>query len=215
MKLQGLCVIRIRRRANVVQSKRDLRRREIIAIIARRLRQAFPGRRGIILAVIFCSSLLLLANQRNTRLYFDRYLDLYIERSYPYSEVGAVLRGFADSGGAYGNAFIIVYPYFWDHRVVGIEAGEPLWPNSVSLPDTPRFLDDARQRTDRFKLNPDRDLLFIYSPDNEAAPLQLRQWFPSGYEQKIQSYQPGDSYLLYRVPFLGEAGLEAFLSSHS
>ena len=186
-----------------------------IAIIAQRLRQAFPGRRGIILAVIFCSSLLLLANQRNTRLYFDRYLDLYIERSYPYSEVGAVLRGFVDSGGAYGNAFIIAYPHFWDHRAVGIEAGEPFWPNSVSLSDAPRFLDNARQRTDRFKLNPDRDLLFFYSPYDEAAPLQLRQWFPSGYEQKIQSYHPDDSYLLYRVPFLGEAGLEAFLGSHS
>ena len=187
-----------------------------IAIIARHLRQAFPGRRGIILAVIFCSSLILFANQRNTRLYFDRYPDIYIEASYPYSEAGAVLRGFANSGGAYGNAFIIAYPYFWDHRAVGIEASEPFWPNSiVSLSDTPRFLDDARQRTDRFKLNPDRDLLFFYSPDDEATPLQLRQWFPSGYEQRIQSSHPDDSYLLYRVPFLGEAGLEAFLSSHS
>ena len=184
-----------------------------IAIIARHLMRTFPRRRGAALAVIFCAGALLLANQRNTHLYFDRYPDTYARYSYPYSEVGTVLRGFADSDGAYGNAFVIAYHWWWDHRAIGIEAGLPFWPSSISsLSDLPQFLDMARHRTDQFKLNPNRDLLFFYSPSDEEAPLRLRQWFPNGYARQMPSSH--FSYPLYRVPFLGEAGLEAFLDSH-
>ena len=185
-----------------------------IAIIARHLMRTFP-RRGAALAVIFCAAVLLLANQRNTHLYLDRYADAYTKAAYPYSEAGTVLRGFADSGGGYGNAFIIAYPWWWDHRAVGIEAGQPFWPNSIaSLSDLPQFLDEARQRSGQFKLNPNRDLLFFYSPYDEEAPARLRQWFPNGYEREVHSpHSNARYYLLYRVPFLGKAGLEAFLGS--
>ena len=183
-----------------------------IAIIARRLMRTFP-RRGAALAVIFCAGVILLANQRNTHLYFDRYPETYIKSANPYSEVGAVLRGFADSGGGYGNAFIIAYPWWWDHRAVGIEAGQPFWPNSIaSLDELPQFLDEAWQRMDPFKLNPSRDLLFFYSPADEEAPERLREWFPRGYEQRMETSRSGASYFLYRVPFLGKMGLEAFFN---
>ena len=185
-----------------------------IAIIARHLMRTFP-RRAAALAVIFCAAVLLLANQRNTHLYLDRYADAYTKAAYPYSEAGTVLRGFADSGGGYGNAFIIAYPWWWDHRAVGIEAGQPFWPNSIiSLAELPQFLDEARQRTGQFKLNPNRDLLFFYSPYDEETPARLRQWFPNGYEREVHSpHSNARYYLLYRVPFLGKAGLEAFLGS--
>ena len=186
-----------------------------MAVIFCRLRRVFAGRGGLMLAAAFCGGVILLANQQNTRLYFDRYPDAYIKSAYPYSEAGAALRGFADSGGAYGNAFIFAYPWWWDHRAVGIEAGQLLWPNSIFSPSAlPQFLDEARRRTGPFKLNPSRDLLFFYSPDDEAAPERLREWFPSGYEQRVQSSHPEDSYFLYRVPFLGKIGLEAFFNQH-
>lgn len=183
-----------------------------IAIIARRLMRMFSGR-GAALAVIFCGGVILLANQQNTHLYFDRYSDTYIEAAQPYSEVGAVLRGFADSGGGYGNVFIITYPWWWDHRAVGIEAGQPFWPNSIArLAELPQFLDEAWQRTGPFKLDPGRDLLFFYSADDEAAPEQLREWFPNGYEQWMETSRSGGGYFLYRVPFLGKMGLDAFFN---
>ena len=186
-----------------------------IAIIARRLRCALGGRRGMMLAAVFCGAAILLANHDSTRLYFDRYPPAYIEASYPYSEAGLVLRGFAESGGAYGNAFIIAYPHFWDHRAVGIEAGQPLWPNSIlGLSDVPQFLGQAQQRADAFKLHPNRDLLFFYSVDDRAASLQLHEWFPNGHEQKVQSSHPDDSYMLYRVPALGKTAMAAFLNRH-
>ena len=183
-----------------------------IAIIARRLMRTFSGR-GAALTVIFCGGVILLANERNTHLYFDRFSDTYIKSSQPYSQGGAALRGFADSGGGYGNAFIIAYPWWWDHRAVGIEVGQLFWPNSIaSLDELPQFLDEAWQRTGPFKLDPGRDLLFFYSADDEASPERLREWFPGGYEQWMETSGSGGGYFLYRVPFLGKMGLEAFFN---
>ncbi len=185
------------------------------ATIAFHLLRTFPRRIGSLSAVIFCAAVLLLAHQHNSHLYFNRFYDSYIESTNPYRDAGSVLRGFAESDGSYGNAFIIAYPHFWDHRAVGIEAGQPLWPNSFFLPNLPRGLQAARQRSGIFALNPNRDLLFFYSPDDKMAPLKLREWFPQGRELERQSNHPDDRYTLYRVPSLGEAGLEEFLGSQS
>jgi len=156
--------------------------------------------------------MVLLANQRNTSLYFDRYPPIYIESSYPYSEAGGILHGFAESDGAYGNAFMIAYPHWWGNRAIGIAAGVPFWPNGiVSLNDLPNFMNIASLRSDKFKYHTGKDLLFFYSPDDEATSFQLKEWFPDGREQEIQSYQPDDKYMLYRVPFLGDEGFQQFL----
>lgn len=185
-----------------------------IALIAFRFIENFSKRFGLTVAVIFCSAVIVLANQQNTQLYFDVYPPIYIDSSYPYSEAGSTLRGFAESGGTYGNAFMIAYPHWWGHREIAIAAGKPNWPNGiVSLDDVPSFLNIARLRTGEFQLDPEKDLLFFYSPDDEATSLQLQKWFPDGREQEIQSYQPDDRYMLYRVPFLGEAAFRHFIAN--
>lgn len=185
-----------------------------IALIAFLFVKNFSKRLGLAIAVIFCSLIIVLANRSNTSLYFDQYPPIYIDSSYPYSEAGSRLRGFAESDGSYGNAFMIAYPHWWGHRAIGIAAGRPTWPNGiVSLEDVPNFMNIARLKSGEFRFDPEKDLLFFYSPDDEATSAQLKQWFPTGREQEIQSYQPDDRYMLYRVPFLGELGFQEFFAN--
>ena len=144
-------------------------------------------------------------------MYFGEYSYYYAGSSLPYSDAGKVLKGFAESGGSYGNAFMIAYPYWWDHRAVGIEAGLLDWPNGIiSRDQVPLFLYDASERKDAYLLDPDKDLLFFYSLQDVDTEEQLKDWFPGGYSQLIHSYQPEDDFMIYRVPALGNDGLINF-----
>lgn len=186
-----------------------------LAIIAFRFVETFSKRIGTVIAITFVGAIVIFANAQNTSLYFDRYPEIYMQSSYPYTEAGQRLRGFAESDGSFGNAFMIAYPHWWGHRAMGIDAGEPWWPNGiVSLDLVPRFLNDAQFREEKFRLDPDKDMLFFYSPDDEATSLQLKEWFPEGREQEIQSYQPDDKYRLYRVPAIGRETLDEFLTDN-
>ena len=59
-----------------------------------------------------------------------------------------------------------------------------------------------------------KPLLFIYSPDDVDTELRLRLWFPNGLAQAIQSYQPEDTYRIFRVPALGVRDFAAFLQAN-
>lgn len=175
-----------------------------LALIFSKITTIWKGRRvwltGTVVVVMFVGG----AYAANSRLYFNDYPDTYILSTYPYSDAGEKLRAFANSDGSYGNAFMIAYPHWWSHRAVGIEAGRVDWPNGiVSLDDLPRFLRDAFQRTGEYRLDPDKDLVFFVSPDDEESLLQLQVWFPEGRAQEVTTYHPDDSYVWYRVPWLG------------
>ena len=188
-----------------------------IACISLRLARLFPGKLGRSLGLIFCAAVLLLANHRNTSLLFDKFPKVY--EPAPYSHIGSVIRGFAESDGAWGNAIVIPYPAYWDERNISIEAGQPALRNTAWLPDVPAFIDDARRRTDDYRLNPNRDLLFIYAPEDEESSRQLQEWFPRGREMELATYvsptHRQHRYMLYRAQALGEQELEGFLSQHS
>ena len=185
-----------------------------IATVARKLLQCFSGRTGRILALALCAGIILLANQRNAETYFDRYARAYIGPSFPHSEAGAILRGFIESDGAPGNAFSVGFPYWWDYRALGIEAGYPLWPNDgAPIESLPQKLADARRRGDNLRLVPDRDLLFFINERDEESLAKLVEWFPNGRPMFVQSYHPEDRFVLYRVPAPGEAGWTSFVDA--
>ncbi len=194
-----------------------------LAVIAMSLARALPGRRGWVVGAGGAALVVLGAHSANWNLYFQEYYRAYFMSSpAPYSEAGRMLRGFADSGGGYGNAFMLASPFWWDHRAVGLEAGLLDWPNGIADPDgdsgpllavddVPRFLYLASLKTDRYRFDPERDILFFYAlTDDPAGSLEgdrtgprLRELFPSGYSQRIQSYKPGDDFNIFRVPALG------------
>jgi len=166
--------------------------------------------------------IVMLAFIANRSTYFDDYQQSYLLSSpAPYSEGGRYLRGFAESGGGFGNAFLLAYPYWWDDRAVGIEADLTDWRNGIPDPDgdnqgllpidmMPRFLYDASQRMDKYKLDPEKDLLFFYSVNDIVADTRLRELFPNGYGQRVTSYKPGDDFMIYRIPALGMEGFLDF-----
>lgn len=181
-----------------------------LALIADSLLRLMPGRRGLIAASGLVIVVVLSAYTLNTRTYFEGHYEAYIDSSLPYTEAGRILRGFAESDGSYGNAFMVGYPYWWDHRALGIEAGKPNWPNGiVSMDNLKDFMWAAYQKVDEFRLDPEKDLLFYLSSEDDTSLALLEQHFPAGRVSLRQSYQWDDTYRLYRVPALGE---EAFLT---
>lgn len=183
-----------------------------VAMMAVRLKCLIKGRKGMTVAIVFGVGVVLAANHQNSETYFDRYANAYLGPSFPHSEAGRIVQGFAASDGAIGNVWSLGFPYWWDYRALGIEAGYPMWPNDMyPLESLPQILRNARQRTGQFRLDPNRDLLFLFNPADEQAWQRLREWFPQGRAMTVQSYHPEDRYVLYRAPRLGEEGWAALL----
>lgn len=172
-------------------------------------------RQGIMVAGGIATLVILLSFALNAPKYFGDYRESYVNSSLPYSDAGSYLRGFAESGGSFGNAFMIAYPYWWDHRALGMGAGLLDWPNGLlSAAKLPEDLYNGAQRTDRYQFDPERDILFMYSPEDEDTSHVLKQLFPNGYEQRNTTYHLHDDFMTYRVPALGVEGFEEFLAEH-
>ncbi|MFN8447249.1 MAG: glycosyltransferase family 39 protein [Anaerolineae bacterium] len=148
------------------------------------------GRVGTLVAVVGVGAVVLVSYGVNSKTYFEDYKASYTANSLPYSVGGEVLRSFAAEHG-YGNAFILAYPYWWDHRALGIDAGRIDWSNTItSLSDIPKYLAQAMTRQDEYKLDVNSDLLFFYSSDDVVAQEWLQANFPGGYWENVTTYQP-------------------------
>jgi predicted ATPase len=123
------------------------------------------------------------------------------------------VRDFAENRGGFGNAFIINFPYWWDHRAIGMEAGRNDFPNGVpALDQLIPYMQTSVTRADQYRLDPNRDLAFFYSPLDQATQEWLQRAFPQGSWLENTTYQPEDTYRLFTVPALGEAGLTEFFA---
>lgn len=78
-----------------------------VAVFCWRLCKKLSGRLGIIAAAAFAGAALLAANHYNSSLYFGGFTDNFVRASHPHAQAGGLLRGFAESDGAYGNAFVL------------------------------------------------------------------------------------------------------------
>ena len=77
----------------------------------------------------------------------------------------------------------------------------------------PGYLQQAAVRPgDDLRLDVNKDLLFFYSPDDALAQEWLQANFPDGTWETMPTYQPGDTFNIYRVPAPGEAGFAQFLT---
>jgi hypothetical protein len=184
----------------------------LIVVELRRL----AGRAGMALAVVGCTAVLGVGLLKVQTDYFGEYRALYSQTVLPYSEGGAVVRRFAvDEGNGYGNAFILAYPHWWDHRALGAEAGALRWNNSILATDNiARDLFNALMRSpdDPFRLDPDRALLFILSPDDNAGLTQLSQYFPNHKASLLISYN-NRGYMVFEAPPPGINLLNAIFRS--
>ncbi|RMF48407.1 MAG: hypothetical protein D6755_03900 [Anaerolineae bacterium] len=125
---------------------------------------------------------------QNYALVFVEYNNLYRQSSWNTSEMGAVVRGFIESGGNPENAWTVAYPYWVDTRLVGINAGLPfrdtqIWPEQI---EGTRPLQGNK--------------LFLVKPDDVDGQETLEQVYPEGVWQHYVSAVEGKDFLLYWVP---------------
>ena len=176
-----------------------------IAIIACSLFKQFSRRWGSLLAVVFCGAILLLSAQRNWNVYFNDFAHGYAKSSRPYTELGAVLRGFDESDGAYSNAFVIGWGFDRPFAIESGAADPAVAQRNMKLNEVPRYIRSSMTKTEPYRFAEDRDLLFVFNPVEEETSATLADWFPHGREIEVIAYN-GMAYNLYRVPALGERG---------
>lgn len=201
-----------------------------MTLIAYPLWQTLQNRAGQIAISVSGLLLALVVYSYVSPLIFVRYRAEYFNAWHPISTGGQIMRGFADSGGAFGNAFILSFRHWWDYRGVAIEAGLPpgKWTNGdVAITALPRRMRDLYTSPGRYPLDPDRDLLIFYHREDLEAEQLLTLWFPEGRSTLIEVFltpleeqntegfaRPDKNFKLYRVPALGSERFAAFIQQY-
>ncbi|MCE7948911.1 MAG: hypothetical protein DYG88_15930 [Chloroflexi bacterium CFX4] len=161
--------------------------------------------------------ILLVSTSINYERYFVDAMRDYRNSTLPHRQVGLIMRGFAESTGALGNAFMIAFPNWLDHRALAIEAGDPQWGNGVLREDViSRILDFLRfNMGTRFELRPDRQMLFFFNPADETLVEELSAVFPNGTVIHIPAFKPDRDFNLYVTPPLGCEWVQQYLEQVS
>jgi hypothetical protein len=129
--------------------------------------KGLKSRIGKTLGYVFAGILIFMTISQNYDLVFRQYKTQFDAGAWNTSEMGAVIRDFAESTGTYDTAYVVPVAYWVDTRLVGINAGVPtkdyaMWPDSfASTLDEPRAKLFLVKGDDRIDL----DLLLQYYPD--------------------------------------------------
>jgi hypothetical protein len=187
-----------------------------LAFVADILLERFKGAWGELAAGLLCLLLVFGSYNANSSLYFEVFPKRYDEAFHPYSDAGDYLRGFVLTGGDFGNAFLVGAEHWWSHRAIALEAGlSEFWPNGIFPREAiPSFVRAGAERTDRFHLNPDADLIFFYSPNDAETAAYLSLLFPTGISTEFLTHKSDETFMVFRVPALGAEGLATWLAEH-
>lgn len=141
------------------------------------------------MAVIGLAALLLyFSASQNYELVFKQFDEQFMGSAWNTSQIGQVIRGFAESTGDADHAYVIPYPYWVDTRLVGINAGYPLKDYALSREHIETTLDI------------DAPKLFILNPADLETQEELRQLYPLGREFLFDSGRKGKDFLIYSTP---------------
>lgn len=188
-----------------------------LALFIEQILDLMKGRGGKIIAGLVSVVVIAGSFNANSYLYFEVYPERYEESFHPYSDAGRYLYGYILQGGAYGNAYLIGYEHWWSHRAIGLEGGlEEFWTGGVYPYVDGEYSTQAIIQaiyanlgaTGTFKFNPDADLLFFYSPNDDNTANALEELFPDGTASERPTYNPNETFMVYEVPASGEEGLQ-------
>lgn len=144
--------------------------------------------RGWVLAVLVGIVLLASSASQNYNLVFNTFSAQFMRGAWNTSQIGRVIRGFADSIGDPETAFVIPYPHWVDTRLVGINAGYPRKDYAIQRENLAKTLDIPGNK------------LFIFKPEDNETLNVLTQLYPQGsYQTKMGTY-PGKDFVVYVVP---------------
>lgn len=138
--------------------------------------------------VIIGSILFFVSALINHDLVFNQFDKQFMAGAWNTSQIGKVIKGFAESTGIADNAYVVPSPHWVDTRLVGINAGYPtkdyaLWPEQFEV------LSD----------NPGEKLV-ILKPDNLDALSKLEETFPNGVLYNYDSGYEGKDFYIYHIP---------------
>jgi hypothetical protein len=152
------------------------------------LHNGFSARWGPRLAVALVVVLFGWSVLQNYDLVFNQYDTEYKLSAWNTSEMGQVIRDFADSVGSPDSAWVMGYPYWVDTRLVGMNAGYP-------TKDYAMFVDQLGTTK-----NVPGAKLFIVNLEDTQAIGALQQLYPRGWFEKYASKVPSKDFLIYFVP---------------
>ena len=127
----------------------------------------------------------------NYDLIFKQYAYEYNRSAWNTTQIGEVIKGFANSFGSYKDAYVVPYPHWVDTRLVGINAGDPGKDYSFDKSLISSLPDDGHPR------------LFIYRDDDTEAADTVRARFPNGIEQLHIGPYSGKNFYSY-IAFCSE-----------
>ncbi|MEL7674243.1 MAG: hypothetical protein AAGU78_10935 [Chloroflexota bacterium] len=136
--------------------------------------------------------------------FFTDYRLSYNQSWKPYHAIAAPLKAFAQGEGGYGNAFMVAYPHWLDHRILGAVAGDLRWPNGlVTREELPARI--AANAGTPYAYDPARPLFVMVHPQDTETIAYLEDLLPGGTTQ-VYTYtyeteagtQTGD-FLIYTV----------------
>lgn len=167
----------------------------------RALNGALP-RAGLVAATVV---IVMLAASANYNTYFVQAMTEYRASTLPHHQAGTILNGFAKSTGAPGNAFMIAYDYWWDHRALAIEAGDIHWNNGI-LRDNyiQRIIQTIKENFGTsYAFRPDRQMLFFLNQKDNEVLAGLQAWLPNSTVEKIKAFNSTKDFLILVVPPVG------------
>jgi hypothetical protein len=143
---------------------------------------------GIILAVCLGISLISWSSLRNFDLVFNQFNNQFMAGAWNTSEIGKIIRSFADSVGSPDSAYVVPYPYWVDTRLVGINAGYPTKDYALAP--------DVLQET----LTETRAKLFILKDEDQLTLDKIKAIYPQSTGWLHQATRPGKNFWIYLVP---------------
>lgn len=149
-----------------------------------------PVGRGI--ALVLLAAVLWGAVGPNWDNFFTDYRLSYAYSWKPYSEIAQPLHDFARSpNGNYGNAFMIAYPHWLDHRILGTMAGDIRWPNGLVTRDDLLSM-IGRNHGTPYQYDPAKKMFVMYHPNDEETGVWLQTRFPGGVTELYTYYYEVD-----------------------
>jgi len=140
-----------------------------LRLLVEHSQKIFAGGRGRLVGLGLAGALVFVSAQNNWNIIFVDYAKQYKDSVQNASELGALVRAWAESVGSYDTVVVRAYPYWVDTRAVGIYAGKYGW-NNVIL--------DANKLGEL--TNDPRPKLYILNRHDAESIDLLRQIYPQG-----------------------------------
>lgn len=158
-------------------------------VVLRRFDGQLPGPSGLLGASVSVGLVFLASAGVTHRWYFGEYDRQYRRWTWNTTDMGRVVRGFADSVGDLAHAYHIPYDHWADTRNIGINAGDITWRNEVDV------LEALRDHAS----DPAAKLYLLHISDRESLNA-LQQHFPLSQVKRHRSDVPRWDFLIVVVP---------------